>query len=58
MIAGLAERLQKEMSAVAAPIVVKVIAPPTRQHSCWLGGSMQANLASFQNQWMLRDEHA
>ena len=42
---GFAERLQKELEALAPPtMTVKVAAPPLRKYSAWIGGSLAANL--------------
>ena len=46
---GIAERFQKELSLRApASARVRVIAPPERKYSVWIGGSILSNLASFQ----------
>lgn len=40
MFQGIAERMQKELVAVApSGMRVKVIAPPERKYSAWIGGS-------------------
>jgi actin-related protein len=57
---GLADRLQKELTALApASMKVKVVAPPERKYSAWIGGSLLASLSTF-GAWMTReqfDEH-
>ena len=41
MFPGIADRMQKEISALAPPTMkIKVIAPPERKHSVWIGGSI------------------
>ncbi len=55
MIPGLAERLSKELTTLAPPSVkVKVVAPPERKYSVWIGGSILASLKSFKVQVLLR----
>lgn len=49
MFPGMADRMTKEISALApSSITVKVVAPPERKHSAWMGGSILASLSSFQ----------
>jgi actin len=45
---GIAERLQKEITQLApAKMKIKVVAPPERKYSAWIGGSILASLPSF-----------
>ena len=49
VIPGLADRLAKELTSLAPPGVrVKVVAPPERKYSVWIGGSILASLSTFQ----------
>jgi len=49
VIPGLAERLAKEVSSLAPPGVrVRVVAPPDRKYSVWIGGSILGSLSTFQ----------
>lgn len=49
VIPGLADRLAKEVSSLAPPGVrVRVVAPPERKYSVWIGGSVLASLSTFQ----------
>jgi len=58
MYPGLQERLQKDIAAMAPPSVkVKVIAPPERKYSVWIGGSILASLTTFQQMWINKDEY-
>ena len=42
--------MSKEMIALAPPsIKVKVVSPPERKYSVWIGGSILASLSSFQS---------
>ena len=36
---------------------VKVVAPPERNYSVWIGGSILASLSSFQQLWVSEDEY-
>lgn len=58
MTPGIAERLQKEMSALApSSITIKVFSPPERKYSVWIGGSILASLSTFQTMWITKDEY-
>jgi len=51
-------RLRKELSALApASIKVKVVAPPERKYSVWIGGSILSSLSTFQEMWITKDEY-
>ncbi|KAJ6742671.1 actin [Salix viminalis] len=58
VIPGLAERLAKEVSPLAPPVVrVRVVAPPERRYSVWIGGSILASLSTFQQMWISKEEY-
>src|SRR5690348_15259724 len=58
MFPGLADRLQKEMMGLAPSAVkIKVVAPPERKYSVWIGGSILASLPTFSQNWLTRDEY-
>jgi len=58
MIPGIAERIQKEIAALAPPTMkIKIIAPPERSDSVWIGGSILARLPVFQQMWILKQEY-
>jgi len=58
MFAGIADRLQKEVSALAPDTMkIKVIAPPERKYSVWIGGSILASLSTFQQMWISKEEY-
>ena len=58
MFAGIAARVQKELEALAPPAMkIKVIAPPERQFSVWIGGSILASLSTFQQMWVSKNEY-
>jgi len=51
-------RLQKEITALApASIKVKIVAPPERKYSVWIGGSILSSLSTFQDMWIQKDEY-
>ena len=58
MYAGIAERLTKELTTRAPPSMkVKVVAPPERKFSVWIGGSILSSLSSFQQMWVSKAEY-
>jgi len=51
-------RLTKELSSLApAAIKVKVVAPPERKYSVWIGGSILSSLSTFQEMWITAEEY-
>lgn len=36
---------------------VKIVAPPERKYSVWIGGSILASLSTFQNLWISKQEY-
>jgi len=58
MFPGLKERLTKEISEmIPENVEVKIIAPPERMYSVWIGGSILASLKTFQKMWVTRKEY-
>jgi actin-related protein len=58
MFNGFQERLQEEVAVLAPPSVkVRVIAPPERKYSVWIGGSILACMTSFQEMWITQEEY-
>jgi len=58
MYEGLPERITKEMTALAPPTMkIKVIAPPERKYSVWIGGSILSALGTFQSMWITKAEY-
>lgn len=58
MFSGIANRVQKEIEALApSSMKIKVIAPPERQFSVWIGGSILASLSTFQQMWVSKQEY-
>jgi actin-related protein len=57
MYPGIAERLNKEITALAPPTMkIKVVAPPERKYSVWIGGSILSSLSTFQQMWISKEE--
>ena len=58
MYPGLKERLTKEIKEqIPESVDVKIIAPPERMYSVWIGGSILASLKTFQRMWVTRREY-
>jgi actin, other eukaryote len=68
MFPGIADRMQKEITALApssmkvhphttALTQVKIVAPPERKYSVWIGGSILASLSTFQQMWISKQEY-
>ena len=58
MFPGIADRMQKEITALAPPTMkIKIIAPPERKYSVWIGGSILASLSTFQQMWISKQEY-
>jgi len=58
MYEGLAARLEKEMISLApSTMKIKVVAPPERKYSVWIGGSILASLSTFQQMWISKQEY-
>jgi actin-related protein len=55
---GMAERLTKEMVSLAPPTMkIKVVAPPERKYSAWIGGTQMASMDAFQSRWLTKQEY-
>jgi len=58
MFEGIQERLTKEVGALApASVKVRVVAPEERKYSVWMGGSILAQLSSFQDSWCMKEDY-
>merc|ERR1711974_316210 len=50
--------IRKEITALApSTIKIKIIAPPERKYSVWIGGSILASLSTFQQMWITKQEY-
>ena len=60
MFEGIAERLQKEIKALAPDsMTIKIIAPPERKYSVWIGGSILSSLSisTLEEMWISKNEY-
>jgi len=58
MFPGLDKRMTNEVVALAPKTMkIKVIAPPERKYSVWIGGSILASLSTFENMWITKAEY-
>jgi len=58
MFPGIADRITKEITALApSTMKIKVVAPPERKYSVWIGGSILASLSTFQQMWISKAEY-
>eukprot|EP00611_Tribonema_gayanum_P028109 TRINITY_DN7123_c0_g1_i3.p1 TRINITY_DN7123_c0_g1~~TRINITY_DN7123_c0_g1_i3.p1 ORF type:complete len:426 (+),score=124.62 TRINITY_DN7123_c0_g1_i3:31-1308(+) len=58
MFPGIGERMTKELTALApSTMKIKVVAPPERKYSVWIGGSILASLSTFQQMWISKAEY-
>ncbi|KAK5579669.1 hypothetical protein RB653_009354 [Dictyostelium firmibasis] len=59
MLPGIADRMCKELSALApSTMKIKIITPPDRKYSAWVGGSILAeHFLTFQENWIHKEEY-
>jgi actin len=58
MFEGIPERMEKEIVALApSSMKIKIVAPPERKYSVWIGGSILASLSTFQQMWISKQEY-
>ncbi|XP_052713404.1 actin-2-like [Crassostrea angulata] len=58
MYPGIADRMQKEITTLTpSSMKVKIIAPPERKYSVWIGGSILGSLSTFQGMWISKEEY-
>ncbi|CAD7937676.1 unnamed protein product [Amoebophrya sp. A25] len=58
MFPGIGERMTKEITALApSTMKIKVVAPPERKYSVWIGGSILSSLSTFQQMWISKNEY-
>jgi len=58
LLEGFTNRLFLEMQQLVPERVrVKVVAPPERKYSTWIGGSILASLSTFQSMWISKEEY-
>lgn len=55
---GMGERMWQELHQLApSNTKIKLLAPPERKYSTWLGGSILASLSTFQTMWINKQEY-
>ncbi len=58
MFPGIDERLAKEIKQLAPDsMTIKIIAPPERKYSVWIGGSILSSLSTFEEMWISKNEY-
>ena len=58
MFPGIADRMQKEITALAPPTrKIRIIAPLDRKYHVWIGGSILASLSTFQQMWISKQDY-
>ncbi len=58
MYPGFDDRMQKEITNLApSSMEIKIVAPPERKYSTWIGGSMLASSSTFQQSWISKQEY-
>jgi len=51
-------RLKAELDKKAPQtMTVKIVAPPERKYSVWIGGSILASLSTFEEMWVTKEEY-
>ncbi|KAJ7174421.1 actin 2 [Mycena filopes] len=55
---GLADRMYKEVTELCpSSMMVRIVAPPERRYSAWIGGSILASLDTFRDMWCSKQEY-
>merc|ERR1711971_1356576 len=50
--------LEQEVKALAPDsMTIKIIAPPERKYSVWIGGSILSSLSTFEEMWIKKEEY-
>jgi len=58
MFQNIDQRMKDEITSLAPQtMVVKIVAPPERKYSVWIGGSILASLSTFEDMWVTKDEY-
>jgi len=58
MFTGMTARIERELKILAPSSTrIRVIAPPDRHNSAWLGGSIMSSVSSFQSAWISKEEY-
>ncbi len=57
---GFADRMLKEITKLTPSLMgIKIVAPPERKYSTWIGGSILASLSTwiFEPMWISKEEY-
>jgi len=55
---GLPQRMQAALKTLAPDSMkIKIIAPPERKYSVWIGGSILSSLSTFEDMWVTKEEY-
>ncbi|CAK0854962.1 unnamed protein product [Prorocentrum cordatum] len=58
LFAGIGERMNKELSALAPSTMrIKIAAPPERKYPMWIGGTIPLTQSASQQEWATRGEY-
>jgi len=58
MFQGIEGRMHQEITNLApATVDAKIVAPPERKYSVWIGGSILGSLATFEEMWITKAEY-
>jgi len=58
MFKNIDKRMEKELTALApSTMKIKIIAPPERKYSVWIGGSILSSLSTFEDMWIKKEEY-
>uniref|UniRef100_A0A7I4YJE8 Actin n=1 Tax=Haemonchus contortus TaxID=6289 RepID=A0A7I4YJE8_HAECO len=58
MFPGINDRMKKDLTSLAPSTMrIKIMAPPERKYSVWIGGSVLASLSTFQMMWITKSEY-
>jgi actin-related protein/ubiquitin len=58
MYPNIEKRMEKEIKSLAPPTMkIKIVAPPERKYSVWIGGSILSSLSTFQQMWISKQEY-
>jgi len=58
MFKNIDERMKTELTSLAPQAMkVKIIAPPERKYSVWIGGSILSSLSTFEEMWIKKEEY-
>jgi actin-related protein len=58
MFEGIDARMSKEITSLAPQSMkIKIVAPPERKYSVWIGGSILSSLSTFQQMWITKQEY-